>query len=224
PWLLGRLVDAVTDGTTSAYVTTVVAVGAGAVVAQAVLRRYAQRLSMVFGETVFAELREDLVETVTSLPLSTVERAGTGDLVARTTNDVDRIQHAVRFGVPQLLVAVVTLLLTVVAAVVVAPLVALALFVGVPLLVVVSRLYLRRASAGYQREAAAYATLNGTITESVEGARTVDALSLAERRRARVRADLTEAFEAERYTLGLRTVLFPGIDLAIAIAPVAALV
>ena len=32
PWLLGRLVDAVTEGTTSSYVTTVVAVGAGAVV------------------------------------------------------------------------------------------------------------------------------------------------------------------------------------------------
>ncbi len=224
PWLLGRLVDAVTTGTTSAYVTTVVAVGAAAVLAQAVLRRYAQRISMVFGETVFADLREELVGTVTSLPLSTVERAGTGDLVARTTNDVDRIQHAVRFGVPQLLVAVVTLALTVVASLVVAPLVALALFVGVPLLVVVSRWYLRRASAGYQREAAAYATLNGTITESVEGARTVDALSLAEHRRRRVRADLSEAFEAERYTLGLRTVLFPGIDLAIAIAPVAALV
>ncbi|WP_069386991.1 ABC transporter ATP-binding protein [Cellulosimicrobium cellulans] len=224
PWLLGRLVDAVTTGTTSTYVTTVVVVGAVAVVAQAVLRRYAQRISMVFGETVFADLREELVGTVTSLPLSTVERAGTGDLVARTTNDVDRIQHAVRFGVPQLLVAVVTLVLTVVASLVVAPLVALALFVGVPLLVVVARWYLRRASAGYQREAAAYATLNGTITESVEGARTVDALSLAEHRKARVRADLAEAFAAERYTLGLRTVLFPGIDLAIAIAPVAALV
>lgn len=224
PWLLGRLVDAVTTGTTSAYVTTVVAVGAVAVLAQAVLRRYAQRISMVFGETVFADLREELVDTVTSLPLSTVERAGTGDLVARTTNDVDRIQHAVRFGVPQLLVAVVTLVLTVVASLVVAPLVALALFVGVPLLVVVARWYLRRASAGYQREAAAYAALNGTITESVEGARTVDALSLTEHRRARVRADLAEAFAAERYTLGLRTVLFPGIDLAIAVAPVAALV
>ncbi|MCB7136703.1 ABC transporter ATP-binding protein [Cellulosimicrobium marinum] len=224
PWLLGRLVDAVTEGTTSQYVTTVVAVGAGAVVVQAVLRRYAQDVSMVFGETVFAELREDLLDTVTTLPVSTVERAGTGDLVARTTNDVDRIQHAVRFGVPQLLVAVVTLVLTVVASVLVAPLVALALFVGVPLLVVVARWYLRRAPAGYQREAAAYATLNGTITENVEGARTVDALSLTERRRARVRADLTEAFQAERYTLGLRTVLFPGIDTAIAIAPVAALV
>lgn len=224
PWLLGRLVDAVTTGTTSAYVTTVVVVGAVAVLAQAVLRRYAQRISMVFGETVFADLREELVATVTSLPLSTVERAGTGDLVARTTNDVDRIQHAVRFGVPQLLVAVVTLVLTVVASLVVAPLVALALFVGVPLLVVVARWYLRRASAGYQREAAAYATLNGTITESVEGARTVDALSLTEHRKARVRADLAEAFAAERYTLNLRTVLFPGIDLAIAVAPVAALV
>src|SRR5690606_27386810 len=126
PWLLGRLVDAVTDGTTSAYVTTDVAFGTSAVVAAAVLRRYAQRLAMLFGETGFAELREDRVEAVASLPQSRVERAGTGDLGARTTNDVVRIQHAVRFGVRQLLVAAVTRLLTVVAAVVVAPLVALA--------------------------------------------------------------------------------------------------
>ncbi|MBD8078316.1 ABC transporter ATP-binding protein [Cellulosimicrobium arenosum] len=224
PWLLGLLVDDVTQGTTSSSVNTLVAIGAVAVVAQAVLRRYAQRSSMVFGETVFAELREELVDTVTSLPLSTVERAGTGDLVARTTNDVDRIQHAVRFGVPQLLVSVVTIVLTVVASLFVDPLVALALFVGVPLLVVAARWYLERAAPGYQREAAAYATLNGTITESVEGARTVDALALSGKRRARVHADLREAFAAERYTLGLRTVLFPGIDVSVAIAPIAVVV
>ncbi|WP_265520700.1 ABC transporter ATP-binding protein [Oerskovia flava] len=221
PWLLGRLVDAVAEGTTATYVNQVIAIGVCAVVAQAVLIRYAQRSAMVFGETVFAELREDFLETVTTLPLSTVERAGTGDLVARTTNDVNRIQHAVRFGIPRVIVAVVTILLTVVASVLISPLVALGLFVGVPLMVGVSRWYLRRASPGYQRESAAYATLNGTITESVEGARTVDALGLGARRRARVDADLTEAFAAEKFTLRLRTVLFPAVDFTFVIAPVA---
>ncbi|GAA3231434.1 ABC transporter ATP-binding protein [Oerskovia jenensis] len=224
PWILGRLVDAVAQGTTSAYVNQVIAIGVAAVLVQAVLIRYAQKSSMIFGETVFAELREDFLETVTTLPLSTVERAGTGDLVARTTNDVNRIQHAVRFGVPRLIVAVVTIALTVVASMLTSPLVAVSLFVGVPLLVVVSRWYLRRASPGYQRESAAYAALNGTITESVEGARTVDALRLGARRRGRVEADLREAFAAEKYTLNLRTVLFPAVDLTFVLAPVAVIV
>ncbi|SFJ81951.1 ABC transporter ATP-binding protein [Cellulomonas sp. KH9] len=224
PLLLGRLVDAVTSGTDARYVNTLVVVGAVAVLTQTGLIRYAQRASMLFGEQVFAELREEFLETVTSLPLSVVERAGTGDLVARTTNDVNKLQHAVRFGVPRVIVAVVTITLTVVACLVIDPLVSLALFVGVPTMVIMVRWYLRRATPAYVRESAAYAVLNGTITETVEGARTVDALGLADAREERVRDDLREAFAAERATLRLRTILFPGVDLAFVLAPVAVLV
>ena len=46
---------------------------------------FARRASFVLGEQVLAELREDFVRRVLALPLSTVERAGTGDLVTRTT-------------------------------------------------------------------------------------------------------------------------------------------
>lgn len=212
PWVIGRLVDAMTTGTTGGFVDRMVAFGLAAVVAQTALIRWAQRASIVFGERVFAQLREEFMTTVTSLPLSTVERSGTGDLVARTTNDVNRLQHAVRFGVPRVMVAVVTMLLTAVAAVLLSPLVAAAMFVGVPAMLVVVRWYLRRATPAYLREAAAYAALDATITETVEGARTVDALSLGRRRHAGVRGDLHEAFLAEKATLRLRTVLFPAID------------
>lgn len=223
PLLLGRLVDDVTAGTTGGHVDVLIAVGLAAVLSQTVLIRFAQRLSMVFGEKVFAQLREEFIETLTALPLSVVERAGTGDLVGRTTNDVNRLQHAVRFGVPRVIVAVVTIALTVLASVLTAPQVAVAMFVGVPVMLVVCRWYLRRATPAYQRESAAYAALNGTITESVEGARTVDALRLGPRRFARVNEDLHEAFLAEKATLRLRTVLFPGIDFAFVLAPVAVL-
>lgn len=214
PWLLGRMVDAVMQGSGVSFLDRAVLLLVGAVVVQAVLVRYAQRASMVLGEGVFAELREEFVSTVTRLPLSVVERAGTGDLVSRTTNDIDRVQHTVRFGVPRVLVTSATITLTVVAAFAVDWTVALALLVGTPLLLTTTRWYLRRAAAGYLRESAAYARLNGTITESVEGARTTDALSLGARRRARTDADLREAFAAESYTLRLRTVLFPGVDLS----------
>src|SRR5690606_6652248 len=173
-------------------------------------------------ETVFAELREEFVAKVTQLPLSTVERAGTGDLVSRTTTDIDRVQHTVRFGVPRVLVTSATIALTTVAAFAVDWRVALAVLVGVPLLLVTTRWYLARAAAGYLRESASYARLNGTITESVEGARTIDALGLGPRRRRRVDEDLRRAFDAERYTLWLRTVLFPGVDVSF-VLPIAGL-
>lgn len=223
PWLLGRLVDAVVSGTTTAVVDRTVLVLVVAVLAQTVLIRYAQRAAMVLGESVFAELREEFVATVTRLPLSTVERAGTGDLVARTTTDIDRVQYTVRFGVPRLLVTAATIVLTLVAAFATNALVAVGLLAGVPLLLAVTRWYLRRAAPAYLRESAAYATLNGTITESVEGARTVDALGLGARRRARVDADLREAFAAESATLNLRSVLFPGVDTSFVLPVVAVL-
>ncbi len=223
PWLLGRIVDAVDNGTTATFVDRAAAGLVVAVLAQTVLIRSAQRSARVLGETVFADLREDFLTTVTRLPLSVVEQAGTGDLVGRTTNDVNRAQHSVRFGVPRILVTSATGLLTVVAAVAVDWRVALSLGVGVPLLVLTTRWYLHRATAGYLRESAAYATLNGSITESVEGARTVDALALGRRRRQRVDDDLREAFAAESRTLFLRTVLFPGVDVSFVLPIVATL-
>lgn len=212
PFLLGRLVDAITKGTTAEFVTLVAAALAAFVVVQTILARWARRKGMVLGEKVFAQLREDFMEQVTSLPLSTVEKAGTGDLVSRTTNDVESVSHTVRFGVPQVLVSVATIVLTMAAAVFTSPLLALALLVGAPLLIPVTRWYLKRATPGYLRERESYAVLNGAITETIEGARTVDALSLGKHRRSKIDAALRGSFEAERYTLGLRTVLFPAAE------------
>lgn len=223
PWLLGRIIDDVTGGTTAAALNIMVAILVAAVLAQTVLVRFAQRNAMILGEEVFADLREDFIAKITALPLSTVEQTGTGDLVARTTNDIDRVQYTVRFGVPRVLVCLATILLTVVAGLLTNALVALATFVGVPVLVLATRWYLRRATPAYLRESASYAAINGSLTESVEGARTVDALSLGKRRRERIDADISEAFKAEKYTLWLRTVLFPGIDAAFILPIVAVL-
>jgi len=209
PNLIGRLVDAVTVGTTMATVTTISSILLGAVLLQAALTRWASLRGMVLGEKVFAKLREDFMDDVTALPLSTVENAGTGDLLSRTTNDVEALSFAVRFGVPRLLVAVVSVVLTLVAAFVTSPLLALALLAGLPLVVPIAVWYLKRSGPGYQREHAAYAQINGTISEAADGALTVDALRLGAQRAERTVDGLTEAYKAERYTLWLRSWLFP---------------
>lgn len=215
PWLIGRIVDAVTMGMATETTIDIIALSlVAAIVAQAVAIRFAQRQSWVLGETVFAALREEFMTTVGRLPLSTVEQAGTGDLLARTTNDIQSVAQTVRFGVPRILVASVTAVLTVVAAFLTNPLLPLALFVAVPVLVISTRWYLRRSGRGYQRQLASYARLSGVISETVEGARTIEALSLAPSQRAKIDRALKERRDSERYTLGLRTVWFPTTELS----------
>jgi ABC-type multidrug transport system fused ATPase/permease subunit len=108
-----------------------------------------------------------------------------------------------------------------VAALWVNPLAALPCFAGVPVLYIGTRWYLARAPAGYLWERAAYATLTGTVGETVDGGRTIEALGLNEERVGRIDADLTNAYRAERRTLFLRTVWFPSAEFAY-VVPVAA--
>ena len=88
----------------------------------------------------------------------------------------------------------------------------------VPCLIVVppvwgaARWYLRRAPAGYLRENASWGVLTDSLAETVEGARTVEALRLGPARRARTDADIAACWAAERYTLRLRTFFLPAAE------------
>jgi ABC-type multidrug transport system fused ATPase/permease subunit len=213
PALLGLLVDQVTGGTTAGHVDRVALAVLAALAAQVVLVRVARLASYVLGEKVLAELREEFLDGVLALPLGTVEQAGTGDLLARSTRDVEDVAEVVRFAVPETLIALVTAVLTVGAAVAVSPWITLpSVLVVVPLLWLSTRWYLRRAPAGYLREMAAWSRLTGGITETVEGGRTIEALRLQQRRIRRTDDDIGEQYRAERYTLFLRTVWFPAIE------------
>ena len=214
PRVIGLLVDEISNGRSLEVVNTLALWIAGAVVVQTVVTWFARRASFVMGETVFAELREQFMGRVVELPLSTVERAGTGDLVSRTTNDVEALSQVIRFGVPAIFVGTVTTAITVIAAFVTGWQVALAVLVGAPILLVSTRRYLRHAPEGYLRERATYAGLNGVVTESTEGARTVDALRLGGRRRRRMDEALADCYDAEVYTLGLRMRWFPAVEFA----------
>jgi ABC-type multidrug transport system fused ATPase/permease subunit len=212
PALLGEIVDSVRHGTTPEHVDRVALALLAALAAHVVLERSARMASYALGERVLAELREEFLDRVLALPLGTVERAGTGDLLTRSTRDVDEVAETVRFAVPEVLIAAVTATLTLAAALVVAPRVALPCFVVAPLLLLSTRWYLNRARPGYLREMAAWSRLTGGITETVEGGRTVDALRLQQRRIRRTDDDIREQYAAERYTLFLRTVWFPVVE------------
>ena len=212
PRLLGDIVEAIQWGQAAEVVERLAVIIAAFVVAQAVLMRFAVLASARLGERVLARLREEFVDRVMSIPLSTVERAGSGDLLTRTTRDVATLSQAVRFAVPDTVISLITVALVVGALVLVSPVLALPMLIVVPILVVSTRWYLRRAPAGYLRQNAAYSDITDGLAETVEGARTVEALGRQRQRIDRTDEDLRRSFLAERYTLFLRTVWWPIVD------------
>lgn len=214
PRLLGDLVEGVETGTTLAAVDRVGLLLAGFLVLQTLLTRWARYLSQVLGEQVLAELREDFVGNVLRLPLGTVENAGSGDLLTRTGRDTDQLAWSVRWALPEWTIAVITAVVTFAAALSVGWWVALPCLLGVPPLVAGLRWYLARAKDGYLRESASYSAINATLTETVEGVRTVEALGLGRERVEAVDDAIATSYAAERYTLHLRTVFFPSMELS----------
>ncbi len=209
PRLLGQLVQGVQDGTTISHINIVAASLTGFVVLQTALTRYAYVAAGRFGTTVLAELREDFVHKVLALPLSTVESAGSGDLVTRASRDVDALRRSAQMAAPEILIAAVTMLLTLGATALVSPLLSAVILIVATPLALVTRWYLRRATAGYLRENAAYARITDGLTATVEGAATVEAFGLQQRRIASADEDIRGSYAAELYTLSLRTVLWP---------------
>ena len=224
PRLIGDLVEAIEQGTTTVTVDRIALVIAGFVVVQSVITRFAHMASARLGERVLAELREDFVNRILAIPLSTVERAGTGDLVTRTSRDVAALSESVRFAVPETLIALATGVFAVGALLLVDPLLGLPCLIAVPILWASTRWYLRRAPEGYLRENAAYSDITDGITETVEGSRTTEALRRQESRRRRTDDDIRRQYSAELYTLKLRTVWWPLTEVAYVLPVVATLV
>jgi ABC-type multidrug transport system fused ATPase/permease subunit len=218
-WVIGEITELATEHKlTSHNIVVYVAVLFGSSLLYAGLSFLARRRSYILGEKVFAQLREEFLASVLALPLIEVERAGTGDLLSRTTNDIEAMSRTVRFAVPEWLVALVQTVLTFIAMIIVSPLAAVASLVSIPFLYFSTRYYLHYATPGYMRERISYAAMSGTVSETAEGARTVDAQRLGSRQESRVNTNIRESFYSEMYTLLMRMVWFPIVESAFALS------
>jgi ABC-type multidrug transport system fused ATPase/permease subunit len=222
PQILGRLVDSVLGGTSSGRIDLLAATFVVILLLQAALRRVARLRARKLGERVLAQNREQFVSNALTLPLGTVEAAGTGDLLSRATTDVGRIDHAVRNAAPEILVAVITVLLTVVAMVVTSPLLALGLLVSVPPLVCSNVWYQRRIPVAMAWMLDRWGNLQSDMHETVEGARTAEALGLTERRVTSGRKALGQALLGEQKLRRLQMFWLPSLEIG-GVLPIAAI-
>ncbi|MEU6863407.1 ABC transporter ATP-binding protein [Streptomyces sp. NPDC046876] len=212
PYLLGRVVDRLAAGARELHLVQVAVLFGLALIVQTAFVRLVRLRGAMLGEEMLADLREDFLVRSVGLPPGVLERAGTGDLLSRITTDIDRLANAMREAVPQLAIGVVWVGLLFGALGVTAPPLALAALVALPVLVAGCRWYFRRAPSAYRSEAAGYAAVSAALTETVDAGRTVEAHRLGPERIALSERRIKEWTAWERYTLFLRTVLFPVIN------------
>ncbi|WP_327191297.1 ABC transporter ATP-binding protein [Streptomyces xinghaiensis] len=212
PYLLGGLVEDLAAGAREAGLPRVIALFTVALAVQTVFVRLVRLRGAVLGERMLADLREDFLVRSVALPPGVLERAGTGDLLSRISTDIDRLAEAMREAVPQLCIGVVWAGLLLTGMAVTAPPLALAVLVALPVLLAGCRWYYRRAPAAYRSEAAGYAAVAAVLAETVDAGRTIEAHRLGARRIALSDRRVREWTAWERYTLWLRSVLFPVIN------------
>jgi ATP-binding cassette subfamily C protein len=212
PYLLGGLVERVSDDTRELHLGVTATFFVLALVVQAVFVREVRLRGAMLGERMLADLREDFLVRSVGLPPGVLERAGTGDLLSRITTDIDRLANAMREAVPQLAIGAVWVVLLLAGLVVTAPPLAPAVLIAVPLLVIGCRWYFRRAPAAYRSEAAGYAAVAAALAETVDAGRTVESHRLDARRIELSERRIKEWTAWERYTLWLRSVLFPVVN------------
>ncbi|MEU6907817.1 ABC transporter ATP-binding protein [Streptomyces coeruleorubidus] len=212
PWLLGGVVERVSDGARDLRLELTAGLFVTALAVQALFVRQVRLRGAMLGERMLADLREDFLVRSVGLPPGVLERAGTGDLLSRITTDIDRLANAMREAVPQLSIGVVWVVLLMGGLVVTAPPLALAVLLALPLLITGCRWYFRRAPAAYRSESAGYAAVAAALAETVDAGRTVEAHRLGDRRVALSERRIREWTAWERYTMWLRSVLFPVVN------------
>ncbi|BBF98812.1 MULTISPECIES: ABC transporter ATP-binding protein [Pseudonocardia] len=226
PWLLGRIVDVVSAGTDPDPLGTIDVLALIVVVttvAQIVLSRMALGVGYRFGERSAARIRERLLDRALALPAAIVEASDRGDLISRGSTDATVVATALRRAVPEVAVASVQVVFLVAAVLALDPRLGLCGLGCLAAMGVSLRWYLRRARSAYLHEARAGAALADVVTSTARGARTIEALALEHERAAAAEKVIDVVRSARLRTLRLRTVLFPSVDIALALPVVGVL-
>ncbi|MFD3545604.1 ABC transporter ATP-binding protein [Streptomyces sp. NPDC058655] len=212
--LLGRIVDLVVErrgsGSLTVPMVLLVAVAAARGAATAVGSSLVARL----GETILANLRERFIGRALRLPLERVERAGSGDLTSRVTQDVTVIARAVRQALPEFAGALLTIALTLAGLAVLDWRFLAAVLLAVPVHVLSVRWYIPRASTVYAEHRVATGALQHQLLDSIGGVRTVRAFRLGGRHSELLKHRSREAVDLALRGIRLVSGFFSRLNLA----------
>jgi ATP-binding cassette subfamily B protein len=171
------------------------------------------RLAARTAEGIVRGLRDYLFDHIQRLPFEYHDRTQTGELIERSTSDVDALR---RFFSDQAIAAGRIVLLFAVNFAALATLhlqLALASIVIVPVIILLSYFFFRRVTKAYEAYQEQEAKLSTTLQENLTGVRVVRAFARQAYEREKFDKDNWEKFLRGRYLLSMHSLFWPISDL-----------
>ena len=186
PAVLGRIVDLVTEGAAASAITGPVLLLAFAALVEGVVGAAGMVVVAQAAGRALADLREQVVERALTVPLADLERAGTGDLLARVEGDVEAVSDVADDSLGDFIADGLDIAFTFGGLAFLDWRLALAGLTALPIQYLGLRWYVRRAGPIYRAAAVADGERAQALLGGIEGAATVRAFRLGDRHLATV--------------------------------------
>ena len=121
------------------------------------------------------QMRHDVFENLSRLPVSYFDRFQTGDIISTITYDVDTVNQSLSTDLLQILQSVITVMVSFVMMLTIAPQLVLIFLFTIPITIFFTRWLTKRVRPLFRRRSARLGQLNGFVEEMLSGQKTVRA-------------------------------------------------
>ena len=162
------------------------------------LRYFIQYYGHLMGVRMQAEMRSDMFNKLQRLPYSYFDKEETGNIMSRITNDLFEISELAHHGPENIFIAGFTLICSFVYLLTINWILALILFVSVPLCFLVSVRFRLKMKEGSKKSKVAMANINAKTESSISGIRVTKAFTNSEKEKEKFEESNLEFIEARK--------------------------
>ena len=153
----------------------------GIVYLTGIISTYVQNIKMVeISQHTTAEIRKDLFNGFSRLPVKYFDVHSSGDLMSRLTNDVDNISNALAQNTTQLFSGVVSIIGTLIAMLLLNPFLTLVSLFTIPITLITARIIAKHARGYFKSQQKNLGDINGFVEEKISGQKIIKLFSKEE--------------------------------------------
>ena len=126
-------------------------------------------LATVVVQRMVADLRNEVEDQLNHVPLSYLDGQERGEIMSRTTNDLDNLAQSLQQTLSQMIRSILTVIGTIAMMVLISPVLSLIAFITIPVAIVMTGAVMKRSQPQFIAQWAETGKLNGHVEESFTG-------------------------------------------------------
>lgn len=183
PYLSGKAVDAIEFGTGKVDFTTVFYYAKWMALFYVIAALFSYALTLLMQwitKKIVRQMRNDVMDKLTTLPVSYFDRNQTGDIISRISYDIDVINTSLSTDLISILASVVTVVGSLAMMIAISPVLTLVMCVTIPLALFYTRYMAKKTRPLFRLRSKKLGELNGFTEESIGGQKTICAYGVEE--------------------------------------------